>query len=551
MAKQGNPTIGGQPVILNTVASAVADPARNQALSASLTALIEKNVLGYPTFSTLEAYAAGTTVFHDRRLHTFNVAHAAGAWDGTQVTEANIKDLIPALIKAGLEAGEITPAVAHNLASWDGASTNADYTQTLPVDTTGGDLSIDSDVPARLVSIGAKTDFSASVLWATGFNLLRRARTVGSGYAIMVPAMPYSEIGHATTPNGLLFTDENGVNLRPTVRFKPLSAGAPTSVSDGTECAYTDATQNGKTYRFYNTAQAGWLVISGITLSKTCAHIGWSRRYDDYVAIDDAGDAGSEIALTAVIEACHSFGQLLVVGNASDTIETVSDTQLRWIRNVDRMQPLWSTTATEGTDGTVTYLHTATIAGMKQGGSAAFQNEDQSLTIDGQTVSYSDQNEVALTDYVKYELATAATGTVNIGTTLAVEDWGMIVLQTAVGEAYVSIAYAQGLPDTLRSLAGSLDSHKLQVLVEAIAGLHYEVDALRRTLAEGQAALKAVTFDAENGFMIMGQKMFDIVSEAPTEIPKAVGLVRFNSETGACYLSKAVTNSTGDWALIK
>ena len=323
------------------------------------------------------------------------------------------------------------------------------------------------------------------------------------------------------------------------------------SVSDGTECAYTDATQNGKTYRFYNTAQAGWLVISGITLAKTCAHIGWSRRYDDYVAIGDADDAGSEIALTAVIEACHSFGQLLVVGNAADTIEAVSDTQLRWIRNVDRIQPLWSTTATEGTDGTVIYLHTATIAGMKQGGSAAFQNEDQSLTIDGQTVSYSDQNEAALTDYVKYELTTAATGTVNIGTTLAVEDWGMIVLQTAVGEAYVSIAYAQGLPDTLRSLAGSLDSHKLQVLVEAVAELHYEVDALRRTLAEGQSHLKAVTFDAEDGFMIMGQKMFDIVSAAPTEIPKAVGLVRFNAETGACYLSKAVTNSTGDWQLIQ
>ena len=549
--KQGNPTIGGQPVILNTVTSAVADPPRNQALSASLTALIEKNVLGYPAFSTLEAYDAGTTVFHDRRLYTFNVAHAAGAWDGTQVTEANIKDLIPALIKAGLEAGEITPTVAHNLASWEGASANADYTQTLPVDTTGGDLSIDSDVPAQMISIGAKTDFSATALWATGFNLLRRARTVGAGYAIMVPAMPYSEIGHANTPNGLLFTDQNGQNLRPTVRFKPLSAGAPTSINDGTECAYTDATQNGKTYRFYNTSQAGWLVISGITLANTCAHLGWSKRYDEYVAIDDADDAGSEIALTAVIQACHSFGQLLVVGNAADTIETVSDTQLRWIRNVDRVQPSWSTTATEGTDGTVTYLHTAIIADMKQGGSAAFQNEGQALTIDGQTVSYSDQNAEALTDYVKYELDTAATGTVDIGTTLAVEDWGMIVLQTAVGEAYVSIAYAQGLPDTLRSLAGSLDSHKLQVLVEAIAELHYEVDALRRTLAEGQAALKAVTFDAEDGFLIMGQKMFDTVTTAPTEIPKAVGLVRFNAETGACYVSKAVTNSTGDWALIK
>lgn len=495
---------------------------------------------------------AKTDIITYELLDAFHDELRKGLKNGrVKVNAEQIAAEVSTMVTEAVASGAITPAVAHNLASWVGASTNADYTQTLPVDTTGGDLSIDSDVPARLVSIGAKTDFSATALWATGFNLLRRARTVGSGYAIMVPALPYGEIGTATYPNGLLFTDENGENLRPTVRFKPLSAGVPTSVSDGTECAYTDATQNGKTYRFYNTAQAGWLVISGITLSKTCAHIGWSRRYDDYVAIDDADDAGSEIVLTAVIEACHPFGQLLVVGTASDTIEVVSDTQLRWIRNVGRIQPSWSTTATEGADGTTTYQHTATIADMKQGGSAAFQNEGQALTIDGQTVSYSDQNEAALTDYVKYELATAATGTVNIGTTLAVEDFGMIVLQTAVGDAYISIAYAQGLPDTLRSLAGSLDSHKLQVLVEAVAELHYEVDALRRTLAEGQAELKAVTFDADDGFMIMGQKMFDIVSAAPTEIPKAVGLVRFNASTGACYVSKAVTNSTGDWMLIQ
>lgn len=464
--------------------------------------------------------------------------------------DADIAAAVGALT-AALKAGEITPAMADNLASWQGASANADYTQTQPVDTTGGDLSIDSDVPAQLLSIGAKTDFSAAALWATGFNLLRRARTVGNGYAIMVPAMPYSEIGHAATPNGLLFTDAEGQNLRPTVYFKPLSAGVPTSVTDGTVCAFTDATQDGKTYRFFNTEQAGWLVISGITLANTCAHLGWSKRYDEYVAIDDPDDAGSEIALTAVIQACHSFGQLLVVGNVADSIEAVSGTQLRWIRNVDRVQPTWTTTATEGTDGNTTYLHTATISGMKQGGNAAFQNEVVTLSVDGQTVSYSDQNEAALDDYVKYELATAATGTVDVGTTLDVEDWGMIVLQTAVGEAYVSIAYAQGLPDTLRSLAGSLDSHKLQVLVEAVAALHYEVASLRRALAEGQQHLKAVTFDAEDGFLIMGQKMFGLVSEAPTEIPQSVGLVRFNAATGACYMSKAVTNSTGDWMLVQ
>ena len=41
-----------------------------------LTALTEKNVLGYPTFSTITAYAKDETVFYDRRLYTFTEAHA-------------------------------------------------------------------------------------------------------------------------------------------------------------------------------------------------------------------------------------------------------------------------------------------------------------------------------------------------------------------------------------------------------------------------------------------------------------------------------------------
>ena len=83
--KQGNPTIGGEAVLLNTAASAVADAARNRALSASLNVLVEKNVLGYPTFTTTQSYSSGETVFYDRRLYTFTSDHTAGAWDASQV----------------------------------------------------------------------------------------------------------------------------------------------------------------------------------------------------------------------------------------------------------------------------------------------------------------------------------------------------------------------------------------------------------------------------------------------------------------------------------
>ena len=78
----------------NTITTCVADPGRGQALSASLESLIEKNALGYPTFSTLSNYPVGGTVFYDRKLWTFTTAHPAGAWNASHVREANIKELL-------------------------------------------------------------------------------------------------------------------------------------------------------------------------------------------------------------------------------------------------------------------------------------------------------------------------------------------------------------------------------------------------------------------------------------------------------------------------
>lgn len=97
MATQGNLIVGEQPIIPNTITSAVADPARQQALSASLTALVEKNALGYPTFSTLENYTSGTIVFYDRRLYQFGSDHPKGAWNPDDVHEADVKTLIDEL----------------------------------------------------------------------------------------------------------------------------------------------------------------------------------------------------------------------------------------------------------------------------------------------------------------------------------------------------------------------------------------------------------------------------------------------------------------------
>ena len=96
--KQGNlKDYSGNKIAPNTCSAAVLDEARSQGLSASLLALVEKNALGYPTFSTTNAYAVDDKVFYDRKLWKFTSAHAAGAWAAADVTEFSVKEYMDAL----------------------------------------------------------------------------------------------------------------------------------------------------------------------------------------------------------------------------------------------------------------------------------------------------------------------------------------------------------------------------------------------------------------------------------------------------------------------
>jgi len=571
--KQGNPTIGGEAVILNTVASAVADAARGRALSASLYELIERSALGYPSFSTLVPYNLGDIVFHDRRLYKFTTAHAAGPFNSAEIEEVSLKDLLLANVQALLETGAIVPDVAKNLASWKGNTQNANYTQEGVVEMTGGDISIDSRVPATLMLIAAKTDFSATALISTGFNLLRRATAVGDGWYFLVPALPYGAIGTATQPNGVLFTDEDHENLRPTVRFKPFSDGVPASVTDGTECAYTDATWDGKSYRLYTTAQVGYLIVSGIDRAATCAHLAWSKRYDEYIAIDDAADAGAEVDVAAGIHALHSYDKMLTVGNSADRIERTGDNQIKWFRLVDRVQPVWTNTPVESEgEPTGDYIHSAVVSAMKADGAAAFETLDIALLVDGTTISFTDQNATVEDDYVKYELATEETGVLDVSSSFSVEDWGLIIIQGAVGSAYVDIAYAQGIPDSVRQMLSNIDNKTIPVIAEALLYLYNENKALRELLTGKDDAvlpfIKARVVECEERMTMGTPNVLECkVAGAPSAAnvpanwneaamgvwdgcPRKVGQQYVDKASKKVYYAVAVTGSTADWVLI-
>lgn len=472
-----------------------------------------------------------------------------------------------------LENGEIIPAFAGNFESWAGSTQNANYTQENVVETTGGDLSINSSVPATLMSIAAKTDFSATKLIATGFNLLRHATAVGNGWYFMVPALPFGTINTATQSNGVLFTNSQGENLRPTVYFKPLSGGVPISVTDGTACAYTDASTGNKNYRFFTTSQAGYLIVSGIDRTTTCAHLGWSKRYDEYIAIDNPNDAGSEVDIAAGIHALHSYDKMLTVGNSADRIEKSGDSQIMWHRLVDRVQPTWTNTPVES-DGEPTgdYIHAAVISGMKADGAVAFETLGITLLVDGTTISFTDSNATVEDDYVKYELATEATGTATVTSTFAVEDWGLIIIQGAVGSAYINIAYAQGIPDSVRQMLSNIDNKTIPVIAEAMLYLYNENKALRELLTGKDNAvlsyIKAQTIDC-NDILTMGvpDVLVCSVTGAPSVAnvpdnwdettmtvwngcPRKVGQQYVDKESGKVYYAIKVTGNTSDWVIL-
>ena len=409
-------------------------------------------------------------------------------------------DATIATIQQDIEAlknGDIPAKLADNLTSWaKRGETPQSEEWSAVVRTSAGDMSVDSEQPAKLVSIVPKTaGFYARRLRATGFNLLRNAQAAGSGYYFEVPALTFGVINTADENNGVLFTDVNGDNLRPTVYFKPLSAGIPEHANDGEICQFTDAGG----YRFYTCGEPGYIIVSNITLGDTCAHIAWSRRYSDYVGIGAQGDAGSTLALAELINAVHDFNLLLRVtrGEESvyDEIRFGSDTA-NWYRRADRVKPTWNTQ--DNGDGT--YTHTATIEGMKTDGIA--QCGSLSLNISGTTISYTDDQSEATADYVLYQLATPVSGSVAFASNYTIEDWGLEILEDAEGEAYITSQYYQNMPDAIAALLNKVPAlqealnEEKDIRVQNEKQLRLDLEA-EKTRAEGAEQTLQGNIDAE------------------------------------------------------
>lgn len=500
-----------------------------------------------------------------------SVAGDGSRWGAYKAAEAERSEQMNALQATvnGLADGTTVPKLAENLKSWEERNAlNVDDEWAENIRTTAGDQSIDSSRGARLISIVAQTDFAATAFKETGFNLLHDAVAVGDGYYFPVPALAFGTFGTATQPNGVLFTNSSRENLKPTVRFKALADGVPTSLNDGDACAYTDS--NG--YRFYTTPSAGYLIVSGITLASTCAHIGWSRRYDDYVAPDASADAGSTIALSAILTAVHSdVSKLLAVGSGASLVSDRIDfgaSIATWTRKVQRVKPTWTRSDLDPETGLYTY--TAAIASMVSGGLAEFETGNVAIEVNGTNISYQSESSTATNDYVKYQLATQATGSVALSNTLALEDWGLEILVGASGSAIITAQYAQGYPDALAQLLANIDQSTVPIICAAFAKMQGEIDGLKAALYEGINLLRVAAMRVDTAELYrcgVPAELYCDTAGAPaaarvpknwntdtmglwTGVPRFVGQIYADRVSKKIYVAWTVNNSTNDWVIL-
>lgn len=399
-----------------------------------------------------------------------------------------------------------TPALAENLAPWADQKTIATPdTYSDAVRTTGGDIPIETSAGAKLESIKpvAGSKWTAKMLFNGSYNMLN-ATTLGAEHSqpyvggvgsdfvyFLVPELTLGTFGTADENNGLLFTDEDGVNVQPTsVYYKPLGATVPQSLTDGTSVTPTSVSYDGKTYKTYETSAAGWLIIPKTYYDNDiCAHIAWEDWYDKHVSLSELTTNPEAVAgilmLEGLLSLAHSDKYLRGVNDEVCDNVVFGDTSATISHVVDELSVAaasWANSATGESDsqGNVLYRHSATVSGIKNGGAACVEGEDGGipLTVIGTTVSYVDTNATAPASTVFYQIPTAETyekaytdsvfSGSNIDTAtgvLPINDCSIEAQVVMDGEANITVKYAKNIVDQV-AINATVDVPQIKKQVE-------------------------------------------------------------------------------------
>ncbi len=463
-----------------------------------------------------------------------------------------------ASIETRLLAGTLIPALAADLS---GNANTIESTDQYIVRTTAGDNSIDSSAPAKLLSIrggiNAAGPFRIKGYKWLGFNLLNPSQTVGGVCYFQVPKCTQGHYGTAEENNGILFTDRQGNNLHPTVRFV---AGytAPSTANDGVILnPYQFA---GHSEYFYAPNEPGFLIVSGITPADVCAHMAWSKDYDRFVAYN----AGYTIDLyvSPLTTAFDTNAGSLILRGLSGTDRSVSDyiiisgeaaggsygrmighallTSLTWRKDTE-------TTENQGETQTV-YVYSATLSAAAADGLTRIEQEG--MEFEGNTLSYRTADIATLTGfreliagkYVDYELATPVTGTHSISTLDKYAD--DMSLEVVVGgdnpAGYITTQYSMGYKDTVRYLPLLVEQDE-RIAAHALCQLNGRIDSLSQIVG---ALMMFLSPD-----MVKGKRVFLSGDGAPESAPDMLPQFYFDETNQAQYMSTGTT-SAADWKLI-
>lgn len=401
--------------------------------------------------------------------------------------------------------GENIPSLAYNLEAWaDQKAIATPDTYTDSVRTTGGDIPIETSAGSKLESIKpvAGSKWTAKMLFNGSYNMLNATTWgaehsqpyvggVGSDFVyFLVPELTLGTFGTADENNGLLFTDSEGANIQPTtVYYKALGNTVPSSATDGTPITPTNVSYDGKTYKVYETPDAGWLIIPRSYYDNdVCVHIAWEDWYDKYISLNEPTTNPEAVVGTLILEGllalAHSDKYLrgvndevcdnVVFGETSATINNMVD-ELSVAANA------WTNAATGESDshGNALYRHSATVSLIKQGGAACVEGEDGGipLTVNGTTVSYVDTNATAPASVVFYEVTATSTTKAytdsifsgsNIDTetgVLPINDCSIEAQVGMDGEANITVKYAKNIVDQV-AINATVDVPQIKKQVE-------------------------------------------------------------------------------------
>jgi len=153
-----------------------------------------------------------------------------------------------------------------------------------------------------------------------------------------------------------------------------------------------------------------------------------------------------------------------------------------------------------------------------------------------------------------------------------VEDWGLIIIQGAVGSAYINIAYAQGIPDSVRQMLSNIDNKTIPVIAEALLYLYNENKALRELLTgkdnavvpvvkAQEVACEQVTKFGAPDLLISSVEGAPSAENIPDNwdedtmdvwngCPRFVGQKYIDQVAKKVYIAVTLTASTNDWVAL-